>query len=156
MRIRITLLVFIAAMGLAIGTYSLLAQSAENATIEQIIRQSCDAYNKKDLATFEKIYDPNILFIEQGQKYVGWADFRDKNLKVEWDSLTDFNWDVGEIQVHLISKDFAWAVSEGSFNGKMKDGTQTQGSVISSNFFQKKSGAWKLVHAHFSSAPIKK
>jgi ketosteroid isomerase-like protein len=156
MRIRNVLLAFIAAMGLIIGTNGLLAQQEENAAIEQVMRQMGDAYNKKDLVTFEKICDPNILMMEQGGKYVGWAEFRDKGLKGEWDSLTDFNWDVGKIQVHFVGQDSAWATSEGSFWGKMKDGTQLQGSAMQSCIFQKKSGAWKLVHAHFSSVPTQK
>jgi ketosteroid isomerase-like protein len=155
MRIRVLLLAFIAAMGLAIGTYGLLAQPAENPAIEQSMRQFADAYNKKDLATFEKICDPNILMMEQGVKSVGWAAVRDQT-KIEWDSYTDFYWDVGKIQVHSVGKDFAWAVSEGSFKGKMKDGTQTQESAMESCIFQKKSGAWKLVHAHFSFMPVQK
>jgi ketosteroid isomerase-like protein len=150
MRIRNVLLVFIAAMGLAIGAFGLLAQPAENAAIEQVVRQLADAYNKKDLATYEKICDPNFLMMEQGGKTVGWAEFRDKGLKADWDSLTDFYWDVGKIEAHLVGKDFAWAVSDGSFKGNMKDGSQIQESALETYIFQKKSGAWKLVHAHFS------
>ena len=155
MRIRIFLLVFIGAIGLAIGTNGLLAQPAENAAIEQIVRQIGDAYNKKDLATLEKFCDPNVLIMEQGVKMVGWEAVRDQT-KIEWDSFTDFNWDVGKIQVHFISKDFAWTTSEGSFKAKMKDGTQIQDSVMDSCIFQKKSGAWKLVHEHLSSVATQK
>lgn len=157
MRIRIVLLAFIVAMGLAIGTNGLLAQPAEDAAIEQIIRQMVDAYNKKDLATFEKICDSNILMMEQGTKFVGWADFRDNNLKMEWDMLSDgFSWNMGKIQVYSYGKDFAWATHEGSFKGKMKDGTQLQESMMESYIFQKKNGGWKLVHAHVSSRPMQK
>jgi ketosteroid isomerase-like protein len=155
MKNRVMLLAFVAALGLAAGTFGLLAQPAENAAIEQAVRQITDAYNKKDLATFEKICDPKVLMIEQGVKTAGWLGVRDQTVK-EWESLTDFNWDVGIIQVHLVSKDFAWATSEGSFRGKMKDGTQLHDSVMESCLFQKKSGAWKLVHAHFSSVPMQK
>jgi len=155
MKNRVVLLAFIAAMGLAIGTYGLLAQPAENAAIEQGVRQFADAYNKKDLATSEKICDPNVVMMEQGVMNVGWAAVRDQS-KIEWESFTDFNWDVGKIQVHFISKDSAWATSEGSFKAKMKDGTQVQESIVESCIFQKKSGAWKLVHAHFSSVPMQK
>jgi ketosteroid isomerase-like protein len=155
MRNRVMLFAFIAAMGLAIGTYGILAQPAENAAIEQIMRQITDVYNKKDLAAYEKICDPQVLIMEEGVKTVGWAAVRDVTVK-EWESLTDFNWDVGIIQVHFVSRDFAWATSEGSFNGKMKDGSQSQGSVMESCIFQKKSGAWKLVHAHYSSVPMQK
>jgi ketosteroid isomerase-like protein len=155
MRNRVMLLAFVAAMGLAIGTYGLLAQPSENAAIEQLMRQITDVYNKKDLATYEKICDPKVLIMEEGVKTVGWVAVREVTVK-EWESLTDFNWDVGIIQVHFVGKDFAWATSEGSFKGKMKDGTQSQGPVMESCIFQKKSGAWKLVHAHFSSLPMQK
>jgi ketosteroid isomerase-like protein len=155
MRSRVLLLAFSAAMGLAIGTNGLLAQQADNATIEQIVRQIGDAYNKKDLVTFERICDPNVLMMEQGVKTVGWTAVSDQT-KIEWDSLADFNWDVGKIQVHFVGQDFAWATSEGSFKAKMKDGTQVQDSIMESCIFQRKSGAWKLVHAHFSSVPTQK
>jgi ketosteroid isomerase-like protein len=155
MRNRGMLLALIAAMGLVTGTYGLLAQPVENAAIEQVVRQITEVYNKKDLATFEKICDPNVLMMEQGVKTVGWVAVRDQTMN-EWESLTDLNWDAGTIQVHFVSKDFAWATSEGSFKGKMKDGTQLHDSIMESCIFQKKNGAWKLVHAHFSSVPIQK
>jgi len=157
MRKRIGLLVILAAAGLAVGNTGLRAQPAEDAAIEQLIHQMASAYNKKDLLIFEKVCDPDILFVEAGNKYVGWADFRDNNLKMEWDMLSDgFSWNTGKIQVHFVDKEFAWATHEGSFQGKMKDGTQLQESMVETYLFQKKSGAWKLVHAHISSRPIPK
>jgi len=155
MRIRNALLVFMVATGLAIAGNVLLAQQTESAAIEQIARQVGDAYNKKDLATFEKICDPNILTMEQGGETVGWAEFREACLK-EWESATDFFWDLGKIAVHPVGKDFAWVTSEGSFKGKMKDGTQVHQSALTTFIFEKKGGAWKVVHTHHSFAPIQK
>jgi len=153
MRINIALLVFVTGTSLACGTYYLMGAPAEDAAIERLIRQLGDAINKRDLATWERICDPNILVMEQGKENVGWADFRDNHIKAEWDAATDFNLDVGKIQVNSVGKDFAWATDAGTFKGKMKDGAQVQLSVLGSWLFQKKGGAWKLVHAHWSFLP---
>jgi len=151
----IGLLVFIVSMALATGTYGSPTQPAENQLIEQIMRQLVDAYNRKDLATIEKICDPNILSIGEGEKRIGWLAFSD-HLKSDWDGLAEFYWDVQKIQVKSVVQDFAWATSEGSFKAKTQDGTQVQESTIETCIFHKKSGAWKLAHAHLSSMPMKK
>ena len=70
MKTRAVLIAIIATMCLAVGINGLLAISSEETTVEQIVRQYVDAYNKKDLATFEKICDPNVLFIEEGKKTI--------------------------------------------------------------------------------------
>ena len=155
MKSRVVFIAMIVAMCLAVGTNGPLAISSEETTVEQIMHQYVDAYNKKDLATFEKICDPNVLFIEEGKKTMGWLDFRD-NLKSEWGSIAEGYWDVVKIQVHFADKNFAWTTDEGSFKGKMKDGTQVQESLIESCIFQKKSGAWKLVLTHLSAVPSQK
>jgi len=156
MRKRIGLLVILAAAGRAVGNSGLRAQPAEDAAIEQLIHQMVYAYNKKDLLPFEKICDADVLTMEAGNKFVGWTGFRD-NLKMEWDMLSDgFSWNTGKIQVHFVGKEFAWATHEGSFQGKMKDGTQLLESLVETYIFQNKSGAWKLVHNHISSRPMQK
>jgi len=156
MRKGIGLLVILAAAGLVVGNTRLRAQPAEDAAIKQLIHQMVNAYNNKDLVKYEAVCDPDVLTIEAGNKFVGWAGLGD-NLKMEWDMLSDgYYWNMGEIQVHFMGKEFAWATHEGSFQGKMKDGTQLQESIAETYIFQKKGGAWKLVHAHISSRPMQK
>ena len=120
--------------------------AVENAAIEQLMRQITDGYNKKDLAAYEKICDPKILIMEEGVKIDGWAAVRDVTVK-EWESLTDFNWEVGMIQVHFVGKDFAWATSEGSFNGKMKDGPDPRGPLwrVVSSIRTAEPGSWFML-----------
>ncbi len=154
MRRTLLVVVLLAAVAVAVSAHGRQAASSSQATIQDLIRQTADAMSKKDVATWEKVCDPSIVVFEMGTKQNGWEDFRDNHIKKEYESAKEATLDWGQIQVHPVSSEFAWATSEGSFKVTMKDGTVLQSAkLLASWALQKKAGAWKVVHVHFSWPP---
>lgn len=95
-------------------------------------------------------------YIESGGQNSGLTDLVEHHVEPEGDALSDFELDFTNIETH-IEGDFAWAVADVEVKATInKDNRQIHSRGYETFLFRRIDGAWKVVHTHSSSRPVKK
>ncbi|MBI2362392.1 MAG: nuclear transport factor 2 family protein [Elusimicrobia bacterium] len=129
------------------------AAAARAAALEEGVAKALAAYR----AAFEarstdklaEVVDPALLVLEGTGKNVGWADYRDNHIgpeMKEWESLSYADTVVLDAQA---KGDSAWAVTQATVT-IVSGGKPMTLDVAETFVLEKKDGAWRIRHLHWS------
>ncbi|NIN58538.1 MAG: DUF4440 domain-containing protein [Xanthomonadales bacterium] len=95
-------------------------------------------------------------YIESGGQNEGLADLVENHVKPEGDFLAGLDLTFSHIETH-IEGDFAWALADVEVRATVrKDGRAIHNRGYETFLFRRIDNAWKVVHTHSSSRPVKK
>lgn len=95
-------------------------------------------------------------YFETGGQNVGLTDLVEHHVEPEADAFTEFELNLSNIETH-IEGDFAWALADVKLHAIIKrDGRVIDNKGHETFIFKRIDGAWKVLHTHNSSRPIKK
>ena len=78
------------------------------------------------------------------------------HVEPEGDALSDFELNLTNIETH-IEGDFAWAVADVEVKALVnRDGRRIHNRGYETFLFRRLDGAWKVVHTHSSSRPVRR
>jgi len=94
-------------------------------------------------------------YIESGGQNEGLDDLVGHHVEPEGDALQDFDLTFSNIETH-IEGEFAWAVADVEVIATLtSDGRRIHNRGFETFLFRSIDGAWKVVHTHSSSRPVK-
>jgi len=133
--------------------------SAQPPAAEQEIREAerkiNAAYGSNDLTTYFSFYAPDFTqFLPEGRSDLAaykkdWTGYISAGNRLEAATTSDMHIQVGP------GGDTAVASYVLHVRTRLKDGKITDEDFQESDIFFKRSGAWKIVHLHYSPAPKK-
>ena len=94
-------------------------------------------------------------YIESGGQNEGLTDLVEHHVEQEGDALSALDLSLSNIETH-IEGDFAWAIADVEVRALVKrDQRKIHNRGYETFLFRRVEGAWKVIHTHSSSRPVK-
>ena len=128
------------------------AQTNEEKTVADVLRQNATAFARNDMSTMEKIWvmDESLTIFESGHANYGWTDYRDNHLAPEMKEMKNTKYEFSDIKAK-VSGSMAYATMKYTISGD-SDGKHFDSAGLATAVLEKSVGKWRIVHWH-SSAP---
>ena len=137
---------------------TLFAQDTESTELIAIISDIESGWEQADGTPFRKHFldFEGARYIESGGQNSGLADLIDHHVEPEGDALDGLDLTFSNIETH-VEGDFAWAIADVEVRAVVKrDGREIYNRGHETFLFRRVNDAWKVVHTHSSSRPVKK
>ncbi len=135
--------------------------AAEPAHDEQLIRSIIAdieaGWENADGTSFERHYldFPGARYVESGGQNEGLRDLVDHHVVPEGDSLSRLELNITEVEVHF-EGGFAWAIGNVEVDATIaSSGDELHRRGYETFLFRWVDGAWKVVHTHSSTRPVR-
>ena len=129
-----------------------VAQESAPSTIEAVLHQSQDAWNRHDLDAFMSFYwnSPDLTFFAAGKVTSGWQPTLDRYRRSYQSSGKEMgHLTFSDLRVEVLGPDAAFA--RGAWRLTMADGKTPRG--LFTLVFRKFPSGWKIIHDHSDSEP---
>jgi len=139
-----------------LGIQSAVADDSDQALVT-IINAVERGWETADGAPFRQYFldFEGARYIESGGQNKGLDDLITHHVEPEGDALDGLDLTFSNIETH-IEGDFAWAVADVEVRATVKrDDRKIHNRGHETFLFRRISGAWKVVHTHSSSRPVK-
>ena len=133
------------------------AENDPDTSIVAIVKAIEQGWEQADGAPFrEHFLDfEGARYIESGGQNEGLKDLIEHHVEPEGDALEDFELTLSNIETHT-EGDFAWAIADVEVIATLKrDGRRIHNRGYETFVFRSIDGAWKVLHTHSSSRPVK-
>lgn len=123
------------------------------------MKEISEGWNRADGKPFLKYYssDPKTLMIEGGGTNVGVKDLVEHHVIPEKNHFVKMNVSFNNIKVRVSDdKKEAWSVANTEFKAETKKGKKIHNKGFVTMIWKKTGPAWRIVHSHSSSRPVKK
>jgi ketosteroid isomerase-like protein len=146
---------FLFASFLFFSRFPVLAQispSDVNSSVESVLHQQVEAWNRHDLEGFMAGYwnSPDLIFFSGAQKTSGWQSTLERyRARYQSEGREMGKLQFSELSIHQLAPDAAYVLGE--FHLTMSDGKTPHG--LFTLIFRKFPQGWKIVHDHTSAAP---
>lgn len=133
------------------------AQDADTEELTAIIQAIELGWEQADGTPFrEHFLDfDGARYMESGGQNVGLSDLIDHHVEPEGDTLDGLELSFSNIETH-VEGPFAWALADVEVIAVVKsDGRKIHNRGYETFLFRREGNAWKVVHTHSSSRPVK-
>lgn len=134
------------------------AEPAHDAQLIRSIISDIEAgWENADGTPFERHYldFPGARYVESGGQNEGLRDLVDHHVVPEGDSLSRLELNITEVEVHF-EGGFAWAIGNVEVDATIaSSGDQLHRRGYETFLFRWIDGAWKVVHTHSSTRPVR-
>ncbi len=144
-------------VGSSIASLQALAQEDDSAALIAIIDAIEKGWEQGDGTPFRKHYldFEGARYVESGGQNEGLTDLVEHHVEPEGDSLENFELSLSDVETH-VEGDFAWAIANVEFTAVVRsDQRQLHSRGYETFLFRRVAGAWKVIHTHSSSRPVK-
>jgi ketosteroid isomerase-like protein len=128
----------------------------DSAAIQGVLDRYAKAADTADPAIVSQVWSnsPDITFIEPAGNLHGPAQVKDFYTRVLGATFADRNLTMKNVSVHVYG-DTAWAEFDWDFTAKLKsNGSAFESRGSETQIYRREQGGWKIVHAHYSGAPV--
>jgi hypothetical protein len=135
-----------------------LAQDDDAATLIAIIDAIEKGWEQGDGTPFRDHYldFEGARYVESGGQNEGLSDLIEHHVVPEGDALSNFELSLADVETH-VEGDFAWAIANVEVKATInRDNREIHNRGYETFVFQRVDGAWKVLHTHSSSRPVKK
>ena len=147
--------VVVLAMLAAVSTSQ--AQDTDADELTEIIQAIELGWEQADGTPFRKHFldFDGARYVESGGQNVGLNDLIDHHVEPEGDALDGLELNFSNIETH-VEGPFAWALADVEVIAVVKsDGRKIHNRGYETFLFRREGNAWKVVHTHSSSRPVK-
>ena len=135
----------------------LAAQDDDAAALIDIIDAIEKGWEQSDGTPFREHFlnFEGARYIESGGQNEGLTDLVEHHVEPEGDALSALDLSLSNIETH-IEGDFAWAIADVEVRALVKrDQRNIHNRGYETFLFRRVEGAWKVIHTHSSSRPVK-
>jgi len=129
----------------------------DEALIQAIIADVAAGWENADGAPFERHYldFAGARYVESGGQNEGLRDLIDHHVVPEGDSLSSLELNITDIEVHF-EESFAWAIGDVEVKATIaSSGDELHRRGHETFLFRWIEGAWRVVHTHSSTRPVR-
>ncbi len=121
---------------------------ADTARIRRLVDLIAEAYQSGDLAGLDTIYHEDVTVYEGGRVDAGWIAYRDGQLALEIEGLSERRLDFEDLEIRLAG---STALVTCSYTlTAQRDGERITVHGLATMVFRRFAGRWRLVHSHTS------
>lgn len=135
----------------------LAAQDDDAAALIDIIDAIEKGWEQSDGTPFREHFlnFEGARYVESGGQNKGLTDLVEHHVEPEGDALSGLDLSLSNIETH-IEGDFAWAIADVEVRALVKrDQRKIHNRGYETFLFRRVEGAWKVIHTHSSSRPVK-
>lgn len=135
----------------------LAAQDDDAAALIDIIDAIEKGWEQSDGTPFREHFlnFEGARYVESGGQNKGLTDLVEHHVEPEGDALSGLDLSLSNIETH-IEGDFAWAIADVEVKALVKrDQRKIHNRGYETFLFRRVEGAWKVIHTHSSSRPVK-
>lgn len=147
---------FVIVVAVLTATFAFSHDEKENKSkneIAVVLKNVAKAWENGDSATFRKLYtnNPSARMIESGGQNIGVEDLIEHHVLPERDALVLLKLTSTNVEINLLSDDYAWAIQDFDIFIKTKDGKEINNRGFETFVLKKIESTWQILHSHSSS-----
>lgn len=154
---RISLCAVVAVFGQPFFSQQVQAQEDDAVALTAIVHAVARGWEHGDGTPFrEHFLDfEGARYFESGGQNTGLSDLVEHHVEPEGDALVSLDLVFSNIETH-VEGDFAWVLANTEITATVKtDNREIHNRGYETFLFRRMNGAWKIVHTHSSSRPVR-